>query len=386
MSSSQLLTMATGSASASLSLQIPPISIKLDRDNYSLWRPIALSTLEAFNLESHVLAPQPPSTTRFVTSAAGEAVEEPNPSYTTWKQKDRFVLLWLRSTLSERALSVVVRATTAHLAWQTIDRSFQAQTRARRMQLKVQLQSMSKGSLSMFEYLEKKRAIADSLADDPNPVSDEDLIGYILTGLDSSYDAFVTAFMMKIEDVNVDQLVGLLLQEEARHDHAIAKTGALLPTPLLPTPTLPTPPPVAAFQMQRHSRAATHQRSFSRRSGPAHGSSRHGSPRPKLFCQLCRTNGHEALDCWERTNLSAYPSRGPPPPASRSQATHQAHSTQRSGSPTVLDPSWYFDTGASDHVTPDFNKLTVADPYSGSDTLQVGNEHAGSTSSERGRQ
>ncbi|CAN0910575.1 hypothetical protein LINGRAHAP2_LOCUS26367 [Linum grandiflorum] len=247
------------------------------------------------------------------------------------------------------------------MAWQTIDRSFQAQTRARRMQLKLQLQSLSKGSLSMFEYLEKKRAIADSLAADQQPISDEDLIGYILT-------------------------------EEARHDHSVAKTGALLPTPPQPHQPLSAPPPVAAFQMQRQSRSASHHRSLPRRStAPANNSSpRYGSPRSKLFCQLCRTTRHEALDCWERTNLSAYPSRGPPPPASRyqaqQQAQHQAHSTQLAGSPTVMDPSWYFDTGASDHVTPDFTKLTVADAYSGNDTLQVGNEHAGSTSSQRGRQ
>ncbi|CAN0910576.1 Retrovirus-related Pol polyprotein from transposon RE1, partial [Linum grandiflorum] len=380
------------SASSSINFQIPPISIKLDRDNYSLWRATIISSLEAFNLEPHVFAPNPPSATRFVTSAAGDATEEPNPAFTTWKQRDRFILLWLRSTLSERALSVVVRATTAHMAWQTIDRSFQAQTRARRMQLKLQLQSLSKGSLSMFEYLEKKRAIADSLAADQQPISDEDLIGYILTGLDSSYDAFVTAFMMKVDDVTIDQLVGLLLQEEARHDHSVAKTGALLPTPPQPHQPLSAPPPVAAFQMQRQSRSASHHRSLPRRStAPANNSSpRYGSPRSKLFCQLCRTTRHEALDCWERTNLSAYPSRGPPPPASRyqaqQQAQHQAHSTQLAGSPTVMDPSWYFDTGASDHVTPDFTKLTVADAYSGNDTLQVGNEHAGSTSSQRGRQ
>ncbi|CAN0879761.1 Retrovirus-related Pol polyprotein from transposon RE1 [Linum grandiflorum] len=381
MTNSHLLTMANGSSSSALNLQIPPITIKLDRDNYNLWRATILSALELFNLESHVLSHQPPSATRFVTTAAGDATEEPNPAFTTWKQKDRFVLLWLRSTLSERSLSLVVRATTAHLAWQMISSSFQSQTRARRMQLKVQLQSLSKGSLSMLEYLEKKRSIADSLADDQHVVSDEDLIGHILAGLDSTYNAFTTAFMMRTGTLSVDDLAGLLLQEEARQEYTLTRAAALLPTPV-------QPPPVTAYQANRSAGQSSYHRSAGRRGAhSSHGSSpRYGSQKPKLFCQLCRTSGHEALDCWERTNLSAYPSRGPPPPAARNQSTRQAHSAQLAGSTTVMDPAWYFDSGASDHVTPDFGKLNVADAYTGADNLQVGNDHAGSTSSQGGRQ
>lgn len=70
--------------------------------------------------------------------------------------------------------------------------------------------------MTMIEYIEKKRSISDSLAENLHPVHDEDLIGYILNGLDSSYGAFVTAFMMKSEALTVDDLVGFLLQEEAR--------------------------------------------------------------------------------------------------------------------------------------------------------------------------
>ncbi|CAN0837920.1 Retrovirus-related Pol polyprotein from transposon RE1 [Linum grandiflorum] len=250
MAATNLLTMAT--SSSSLALLIPPITVQLDRDNYSLWRSTVVSSLEAFDLESHVLKPTPPAQTRLVATAEGEATSETNPAFTAWKKRDRFVLLWLRSTLTERALSSVVRATTAHTAWTTIERSFQSQTRARRMHLKAQLQSFSKGALTMIEYIDKKRAIVDSLAEDLTPVSDEELISYILGGLDSSYAAFTTAFMMKTGELSVDDLVGLLLQEEARQDHT--RTHNM---PLLLTPTIP---PVAAFSTDRHSgRSSPHK-------------------------------------------------------------------------------------------------------------------------------
>ena len=80
------------------------------------------------------------------------------------------------------------------------------------MALKPQLQTLNKGSLSMIEYIEGKRSIADSLTENLHPISDEDLVGYLLSGLDSSYGPFSTAFMMKDAYASVDDLAGLLLE------------------------------------------------------------------------------------------------------------------------------------------------------------------------------
>ncbi|CAH9134290.1 unnamed protein product [Cuscuta epithymum] len=229
-SSSSILALAHTTTS-NLNLQIPSIHIKLDRENYSLWRSTVISALETFDLEDFILNPSPPSATHVVTDDVGLSTTASNPDFALWKKRDRFVLLWIKSTLSERALSLVVRATSSHMAWTAIENTFQAQTRARRMSMKVQLQTLSKGSLSMLEYLERKRSIADSLAENLHPISDEDLMGHILSGLDSSYAAFCTAFMMKFDDVSVDDLFGLLLQEEARLDQEHARQAVLSLSP-----------------------------------------------------------------------------------------------------------------------------------------------------------
>lgn len=68
----------------------------------------------------------------------------------------------------------------------------------------------------MMEYIERQRSIADSLVEDLNPIFEEHLISHLLNGLDSYYGAFTTTFMMKINVILVDDLVGCLLQEEAR--------------------------------------------------------------------------------------------------------------------------------------------------------------------------
>lgn len=353
-----ILGLATNS-----SFQIPSINIKLTHENFCLWRSTIISALETFDLESFVLAPNPPAETRPVAPATVPPTTEPNPDYVLWKKRDRFVLLWLKSTLSERALAIVARATSSRLAWTAIERTFQAQTRANRMSMKVKLQSLTKGSLSMLDYVEQKRAIADSLAENLHPISDEDLIGHILSGLDSSYGPFTAAFMVKDADSNVDDLIGLLLQEEARLEQELLRQQVVAP----PAPNSSIP---LALNVNRHmtrSSPTSAPGSFSTNSS---GSRFSDQRRKRPQCQLCNRPGHEAVDCWQRNNQVDYPSRKPNP---RQSQPRQANVAQFNHQPKVTDPNWYLDTGATDHVQPDLQNLSIADEYQGSDHLQVGN-------------
>jgi hypothetical protein len=38
-----------------------------------------------------------------------------------------------------------------------------------------------------------------------------------------------------------------------------------------------------------------------------------------------------------------------------------------------VDPNWYIDTGATDHITSDLDRLTMREPYHGNDMVQVSN-------------
>lgn len=94
----------------------------------------------------------------------------------------------------------------------------------------------------MFDYLEQKRNIADSLAANLTPVVDDEIIRDI-NGLDSSYSSFASAFLMYSNTTTMDDLVGLLHREEARNDHDLARQAATqLPSPSVPAsqPILPT--------------------------------------------------------------------------------------------------------------------------------------------------
>lgn len=90
----------------------------------------------------------------------------------------------------------------------------------------------------MIDYIDKKRAIADSLAETLNPISTEDLIGHILPGLDSSYDPFVMAYMMCDTNDSLDDVAGMLLLEESRLEQELNRQATLNQSPSLPTNTL----------------------------------------------------------------------------------------------------------------------------------------------------
>ena len=106
------------------SFQILSINIKIETSNFCLWRNNIISVLETFDLESFILHPNPPPETITITQADAEPTIEANPAYMLWKKRDRYVLLWLKSTLAEIALAIVACSTSSNLHRHLLKRLF----------------------------------------------------------------------------------------------------------------------------------------------------------------------------------------------------------------------------------------------------------------------
>ncbi|KAL6314116.1 hypothetical protein AAG906_011854 [Vitis piasezkii] len=91
-----------------------------------------------------------------------------NPAYVVWQKKDQ--------------------------VWTALQTRFSSQSRSRISHLKRQLQTLTQGTKSCSEYLESAKTLADQLAAAGKPVDDQDLISFLLGGLQSSYTPFVTSF------------------------------------------------------------------------------------------------------------------------------------------------------------------------------------------------
>lgn len=110
------------------------------------------------------------------------------------------------------------------------------------------------------------------------------------------------------------------------------------------------------------------------------GGNRQNSTRNATYCQFCNIQGHPTKECRKlsrflrENNISIANPSAPNPVANVTTA----------GS-TSMQPTWLFDTGASNHVTFDPSSLQTVSEYGGPDEIILGNgtnlpiSHIGST-------
>jgi GAG-pre-integrase domain len=233
----------------------------------------------------------------------------------------------------------------------------------------------------MQDYLDKKWSLADWLRLIGSPVSNEDLQLFILHGLNVEYDPLIVSQNSKPTVVPFNELAGILLTHEQRLQKNVV-TSAVIPSSVsIPVSLTYSQMPQAHIAVDNLSSAITEADLFSQ--FQAFLASKNGSWRNKLSskgtssandssdkptCQLCAKKSHTADRCYKRF-VSTYK---PPPPRFQSRVrspSPQALLVQPGSAPPE---SWYMDSRASAHVSPDLNCFTSYSPYSGTDQLQIG--------------
>ena len=106
---------------------------------------------------------------------------------------DQLILGWINNSLSDGPLSQVINNESYHDAWMVLEILYGSHTRDRIQQMKGELQTFSKGSCSLEDYLHKAKSLALSLHGAGKPMDDDDLIVCILRGLGSEFDLIVAA-------------------------------------------------------------------------------------------------------------------------------------------------------------------------------------------------
>ena len=86
---------------------------------------------------------------------------------------------------------------TACQTWQDIEKLFHDHVNAKYLQLKLSFNQVTKGSLSMAEYLQHIKSTTDSLHSIGRPVDDDDIILKILSGLPYEYSDVVTIMIAR---------------------------------------------------------------------------------------------------------------------------------------------------------------------------------------------
>ncbi|XP_062093549.1 uncharacterized protein LOC133799561 [Humulus lupulus] len=139
-----------------------------------------------------------------------------NHEFVQWCKKDRLILSWIYSSLSPEIMAQIVGHTPSHTAWTALQQIYYSSSYARIMQLRLLLQTIKKGSMTMMDYILKVKNLTDQLAAILEKISYHDPLLYLLAGLSSDYYSFVVSVTSKSKGISFEQASNLLFAHESR--------------------------------------------------------------------------------------------------------------------------------------------------------------------------
>ena len=89
------------------------VTIKLNRENYLLWKAQIVPYLRGQHLFGFLDGSQPAPLQTLIVTIVDISTPQPNPDYHAWLVQDQMILSPLISSLTENILAYVVRCTTS---------------------------------------------------------------------------------------------------------------------------------------------------------------------------------------------------------------------------------------------------------------------------------
>ena len=86
-------------------------------------------------------------------------------------------------------------------AWTALAARIASHSRSRVTHLKRQLQNLKQGSKSCLEFIQGAKSMANQLSAVGKPVEDEDILFYIVSGLNPSFTPFLTSYSFATRDL-----------------------------------------------------------------------------------------------------------------------------------------------------------------------------------------
>ncbi|KAH9800493.1 retrovirus-related pol polyprotein from transposon RE1 [Citrus sinensis] len=299
------------SGSSSLSFSFIQLT-KLDRTNYLVWRAQIRASIIANGLEGFIngesLCPN-----RFLSSyenaasrsEAQSSSRRENPAYIDWKKADKLLQSWMLSYMVDNVLIMVVDCDTSLEIWEKLAEMFMSQSKARYMPLKMQIQTIKKGAMSVSDYFNKMKKIADSLAIGGNPLASTDFIMHLLTGLDDNYESLVTTILARLEkdSLTVEEVYSLMLSHETRVEMSKGNVQNELMHDMSAN---------FAQKGQNYNKFNNaNQRGFNGGNFTGIDNGKGGYNVDKeVICQICFIPGHVAYKCRNRFNQNFIPRQG----------------------------------------------------------------------------
>ncbi|XP_073360660.1 uncharacterized protein [Aegilops tauschii subsp. strangulata] len=359
---------SSSSSGASQTTLNGQVTEKLTRTNYVLWRTHVTPHLRGAGIFGYVDGTTPePAKLHVTKDKDGKESAEPNPLHPIWVREDQQVLGYLLSTLSKEVLIAVTKVTTAHALWTAVAGMVSSQFMSRVNNIRTTLINAQKGNQTVAAYFASLRGLADELAAAGKAIQDDELISYIIHGLDVDYQPLISALDAHVTPVSLDELYAMLSnfdQRMAQFNHS--GSGGFRSS---------------ANAVVRGRGGGSCGRGSSRtkgrsgghggggnsgggnsRSGASRGRRGGGPPRARPEMpryQICGKPGHTVKDCWYRYDEDDEDSQDEEKVAAAADGSYG------------IDTNWYIDSGATNHITNELEKATMKDKYCGKDHIHT---------------
>nr|XP_020164431.1 uncharacterized protein LOC109749903 [Aegilops tauschii subsp. strangulata] len=145
----------------------------------------------------------------------------PNPLYAAWIAKDQQVLSYLLNSMTPEILAQVIGKDSTFELWTAVTAIFASQSQSRITNLRIAVTNTKKGTMSSSTFMAKMKSLGDELAAAGRPVSDPEMVDYILAGLDRDYDPVVAAIGAIKNTITADDLFAQI----SAFDHRMEMLG-----------------------------------------------------------------------------------------------------------------------------------------------------------------
>ena len=187
---------------------------KLDKNNYPAWK---------FRIKNFLMGKELWELCEGTDAKpAGEATDA---AVRAWTKKARQAIHYISITVSDSMIGHIQDANSPKEVWDALADLFETSTKARKLQLKQQLNEVKKGSLSINDYVLKIRGLTDQLGSIGVVVDDDDLLLVTLQGLGKEYKPFETSIAVRDTFPTFNELIPLLVSEEMRLGHGTSTGG-----------------------------------------------------------------------------------------------------------------------------------------------------------------